>query len=873
MYINDLLLSGLNPLFINKASNFINIGERTNVTGSKKFARLIREKKYDEAIRIAREQIENGAQIIDVNMDDALLDSELCMVEFLNLLQSEPDIAMVPVMIDSSKFSVIEAGLRCVQGKCMVNSISLKEGEEKFVAHAQTCMDYGAAVVVMCFDEQGQADNLARRKEIVERAYTILTQRVGFLPQDIVFDLNIFAVATGIEAHQTYALDFIEATRWVKGKYPLVKVSGGVSNLSFSFRGNEALRQAMHSIFLYYAIQGGMDMGIVNAGQLSVYDDIPQELKILIENVLFNKTPDATEQLTEYANTMQQDKSQQQVQQSVWRSNPVEERLKHALVHGIVDYVEEDTKGCLEKYQSPLAVIDQVLMAGMNTVGDLFGSGKMFLPQVVKSARVMKRSVAFLEPYILASKVEAVQKKKILLATVKGDVHDIGKNIVGVVLSCNGYEIIDLGVMVPAQTILENVRLHHPDLIGLSGLITPSLDEMIDVVKLLKQEGITIPVMIGGATTSRLHTALKISPHYPYGIVHVLDASRSVQVANRLINPDTKPQFLKNIEEEYETLRNNFETQNSYKKYLSLSEAQHNRWQYDWSTYTPPQPAYIAVKQLLNYQLKEIAEYIHWKPFFMLWKMNGNYPEILQNKEAKKVFDDAQIILQKIITNNLLEAHASIGFWRVKKEGDDLWLVDEKIRLCFLRQQVEKAKNQPNLCLSDFIADNKEDYIGGFVATMQGIEKVLPQFEDDYEQIIAQALADRLVEAFAELLHKQVRTLYWGYDKQENLNKDELIAEKYTGIRPAIGYPACPDHTEKEKLFSLLSTTHYTGIRLTENFAMYPAASVCGWYFSHPESHYFGVGKINDNQVEDYAHRKDMSIAEMQKWLQVNRVE
>jgi 5-methyltetrahydrofolate--homocysteine methyltransferase len=879
-------LSGLEPLVVRPETNFINVGERTNVTGSKKFARLIRDGQYEEALGVARQQVESGAQVLDVNMDDALLDGEKAMVTFLNQLQSEPDIARIPIMIDSSKFSIIEAGLKCVQGKCIVNSISLKEGEEKFIQQAVICRSYGAAVIVMAFDEKGQADNLERRIAISERAYAILTEKVGFPPQDIIFDLNIFAVATGLEEHNNYAVEFIEATRLIKQKYPLVKISGGVSNLSFSFRGNDHVREAMHAVFLFHAIRAGMDMGIVNAGQLVVYDEIEPELRQLCEDVILNRHNDnnqATEKLIQFAETVKA-KGRVQEKDESWRKAPVEERLKHALINGITEYIDEDTEEARQKYPRPLDVIEGPLMNGMNAVGDLFGSGKMFLPQVVKSARVMKKSVAVLTPYIEMEKAEVSSAGRILMATVKGDVHDIGKNIVGVVLGCNGYEIIDLGVMVPADRILDEAQKQKVDIIGLSGLITPSLDEMVHVAHEMKRRGMTQPLMIGGATTSRMHTAVKIEKQYDHGVIHVLDASRSVAVAGSLLSAEQKPAFLRQVNKEYEKLREEFESKKTSKEYLRYEEALANKVQLNWEDYKPVKPTFTGTRAFQNFPLEEIARYIDWAPFFIAWEMGGRFPDLLTDPkigtEATKLFNDAQALLKRIIAEKWLEAKAVIGFWPANRSGDDSVTVleektgpDELVTLEFLRQQVKKTAGQPNLSLADFIAPAEaaiQDYLGAFAVTISGIEPHIKAFEDahdDYNKIMLQALADRLAEAFAECLHERVRKDYWGYAKDEQLGNEQLIREMYQGIRPAPGYPACPDHTEKNKLFHLLDATRATGIQLTESLAMYPAASVCGWYFAHPDAKYFGVGKIGRDQLAHYAARKKMELVVMEKWL------
>lgn len=1058
-----LTLSGLEPLIVRPETNFINVGERTNVTGSKKFARLVRESKYEEALSVARQQVENGAQIIDINMDDALLDGVDAMTTFLNLVQSEPDIAKVPVMIDSSKFEIIEAGLKCVQGKCVVNSISMKEGEEKFIEQAIICKSYGAAVIVMAFDEKGQADTKERKVEICRRAYKILTEQVGFAPQDIIFDPNIFAIATGLEEHNNYGVDFIEATKEIKELMPLTNISGGVSNLSFSFRGNEPVREAMHAVFLYHAIKAGMSMGIVNAGQLVVYDEIEPQLRELCEDVILNRNNEnneATEKLLAFAETV---KSQGKVikKDDAWRNTTVEERLKHSLVNGITDYIDEDTEEARQKYPRPLEVIEGPLMAGMDVVGDLFGAGKMFLPQVVKSARVMKKSVAYLTPFIEQEKLEnpnagGQKAPKILLATVKGDVHDIGKNIVGVVLGCNGYDVVDMGVMVPADKILDTAIKEDADVIGLSGLITPSLDEMVHVAHEMQRRDMKQPLMIGGATTSRMHTAVKIAPQFDKGVVHVLDASRSVTVTGSLLNPEQKKIFLSGIKEEYIKLAEDFASKRTIKEYLPFSDAQKNNTVIDWENYNTPAPSFTGTKVFDDVDLAEVREYIDWQPFFIAWELHGRFPQILEDKvvgtEATKLYNDANALLDKIVEEKWLKAKAVAGFWPATKTAPDTVLVqngDQKIQLEFLRQQQKKAAGQPNFSLADFIkpispslstsgnladttkvpsqgegngkfgyqwADpttygilkdyaianrsqptqaedvlwnivktkklegykfrrqhiigsyivdlvcldrslvieidglihqlpenkasdearsqwlnekgfkvirftNEEilnrtddvlasilselknqssiketisssevkrlnqgadfnspfggqgaaaDHLGAFSVTISGIEPHLEKFiaeHDDYNKIMLQALADRFAEALAEWLHEKTRKELWGYDKEENLENEELIKEKYQGIRPAPGYPACPDHTEKYKLFELLGGEENTGIHLTESLAMYPAASVCGWFFSHPESKYFGVGKIQPDQFEDYVKRKGMNEEDMKRWL------
>jgi len=879
-----LRLAGLEPLVIRPETNFVNVGERTNVTGSKKFARLIRENNYEEALSVARQQVESGAQVLDVNMDDALLDGVQAMTTFLNLLQSEPDIARIPIMIDSSKFEIIEAGLKCVQGKCIVNSISMKEGEAKFIEQAITCQSYGASVIVMAFDEKGQADSKDRKVEICHRAYKILTEQVGFDPQDIIFDPNIFAVATGLEEHNNYGVDFIEATREIKALMPLTKVSGGVSNLSFSFRGNDHVREAMHSVFLFHAIKAGMDMGIVNAGQLVVYDEIEPKLRDLCEDVILNRNNDnneATEKLIGFAETVKA-KGKVEVKDEAWRNATVEERLKHALVNGITDYIDTDTEEARLKYPRPLDVIEGPLMAGMNVVGDLFGAGKMFLPQVVKSARVMKKSVAWLTPFIeeekrnnpLASQGNA---PKVLLATVKGDVHDIGKNIVGVVLGCNGYDIVDLGVMVPADKILDTAEKEKADIIGLSGLITPSLDEMVHVAHEMKRRKMTQPLLIGGATTSRMHTAVKIAPQYDHGVLHILDASRSVTAVSTLLSKE-KEVLLKKTREEYDALRTQFGNKDK-KNLIPYSEAVITKEYFDWKSYKPTKPQTDGVKVLKGYDLGTIARYIDWGPFFIAWEMPGHFPEVLTDKifgtEATRLYNEAQKLVEKIVAEKWFSADGVIGFWPASSNnGDTVTLETDKgeVKLEMLRQQLKKAVGQPNFSLADFVcpAELGKDFMGSFAVTIHGAKQHIDRFaaeHDEYNKILVQVLADRFVEAFAECLHEKVRKEYWGYVANENLSNEELIREKYKGVRPAPGYPACPDHTEKLKLFSLLNVTENIGIDLTESLAMNPPASVCGWYIGHPQSHYFGLGKINRDQLEDYAKRKGMSLEEAEKWL------
>ncbi|MCW3111524.1 MAG: metH [Segetibacter sp.] len=898
-----LRLSGLEPLVVRPETNFVNIGERTNVTGSKKFARLIREGSYEQALSVARQQVESGAQIIDVNMDDALLEGVQAMTTFLNLVQAEPDIAKIPIMIDSSKFEIIEAGLKCVQGKCIVNSISMKEGEDKFIEQAFICKSYGASVIVMAFDEVGQADTKQRKIEICHRAYKILTEQVGYAPQDIIFDPNIFAIATGIEEHNNYAVDFIEATKEIKRLMPLTKVSGGVSNVSFSFRGNDHVREAIHSVFLYYAIKAGMDMGIVNAGQLVVYDEIEPTLRDLCEDVILNRNNDnneATEKLIIHAEKVKA-KGKVEVKDEKWRNEPVEKRLAHSLVNGITDYIDADTEEARLKYPKPLEVIEGPLMDGMNIVGDLFGAGKMFLPQVVKSARVMKKAVAVLTPFIEQEKEDRKQAHlaagttneesagaaKILLATVKGDVHDIGKNIVGVVLGCNGYDIIDLGVMVATDKILEAAVKNNVDIIGLSGLITPSLDEMVHVAHEMKRRGMTLPLLIGGATTSRMHTAVKIAQQYDHGVIHVLDASRSVTVAGSLLSKEQKPEFLSGIKKEYDKLKDDFANKKTVKNYLPFLQAQKNTAAINWDHFTPVAPSFTGTKIFDDYDLAEIATYIDWQPFFIAWEMHGKFPQILSDEvigsAATHLYNDAQKLLKQIIDEKWVKPRGAIGFWpAVKTAPDTITVLTQKgnVQLEFLRQQIKKAAGQPNLSLADFIKSGAphtnglplegEDYIGAFAVTIEGIERHIKRFEenlDDYNKIILQALADRLAEAFAELLHKKTRLEYWGYATDEHLSNEQLIREEYLGIRPAPGYPACPDHTEKYKLFEMLGGKEATGITLTESLAMYPASSVSGWYFAHPESKYFGVGKIEKDQVINYATRKEMPVEDIERWL------
>ncbi len=839
---------------------------------------------------VARQQVEGGAQIIDVNMDEGMIDSEAAMVKFLNLIASEPDIAKLPIMIDSSKWSVIEAGLKCVQGKAIVNSISLKEGEEKFIEHARKIRSYGAAAVVMAFDEQGQADTYERRIEICKRSYNILTQVVKFPPQDIIFDPNILTIATGLEEHNNFAVDFINTVKWIKENLPLARVSGGVSNLSFSFRGNNVVREAMHSAFLYHAVKAGMDMGIVNAGMLEVYEEIPKDLLELVEDVIFNRRPDATERLVTFAETVKgkgKDTSREDLE---WRKGSVQSRLTHSLVKGIVEFLDEDVEEARLAYDKPLQVIEGPLMDGMNVVGDLFGSGKMFLPQVVKSARVMKKAVAYLLPFIEEEKLangtqgSSSSAGKVLMATVKGDVHDIGKNIVGVVLACNNYEVIDLGVMVPANRIIEEARKHQVDVIGLSGLITPSLDEMVHFAKEMEREQFQVPLLIGGATTSRIHTVVKIAPNYSGATVHVNDASRSVTVVGNLLNKDTREQYIREVAGDYAQTREAYLKKQTHKTFTGIAEARVQKTPVDWASTEIHTPKFTGNKVLENYDLAELVPYIDWTPFFHTWELRGSYPKIFQDPyvgtEAKKLFDDALELLKKVVDEKLLQANAVLGFYPANSVGDDIVLTledgSEKV-IHTLRQQAEKAKGEPYYALSDFIApkeSGRQDYFGGFAVTAGiGIDRLVQEFErnhDDYNSIMIKAIADRLAEAFAEKLHEMVRKDFWGYASDERLSNEELIKEAYRGIRPAPGYPACPDHTEKATLFELLDAEKNTGIFLTESFAMFPTAAVSGFYFAHPQSRYFGLGKIDRDQVEEYAKRKGMSLADTERWLSPN---
>ncbi|WP_148202991.1 methionine synthase [Thiobacillus denitrificans] len=881
-------LSGLEPFNVGKDSLFVNVGERTNVTGSKAFARMILEGRYDDALSVARQQVENGAQVIDINMDEGMLDAEAAMVRFLHLIASEPDIARVPIMIDSSKWNVIEAGLKCIQGKGIVNSISMKEGEAEFIERAKLCLRYGAAVIVMAFDETGQADTYARKTEICTRAYKLLTETVGFPAEDIIFDPNIFAVATGIEEHANYAVDFIEATRWIRQNLPYAHVSGGVSNVSFSFRGNDAVREAIHTAFLYHAIQAGMDMGIVNAGQLGVYENLDPELKERVEDVLLNRRADATERLVAFAEGVKGG-AKEKVEDLAWRSLPVNERLTHALVQGITQYIVEDTEAARLEAERPLHVIEGPLMAGMNVVGDLFGAGKMFLPQVVKSARVMKQAVAHLIPYIEADKRagDSQSAGKIVMATVKGDVHDIGKNIVGVVLGCNGYEIVDLGVMVPAQKILDAAREHKADIIGLSGLITPSLEEMAHVAKEMQRQGFTIPLLIGGATTSLAHTAVKIEPNYEHPVVYVKDASRAVGVCTQLLSGELRDAFAAEVRADYAQTRARHLKHKSDTARLTLADARANKFGIDWASYTPPVPNQPGVHVLKAYDLAKLVETIDWTPFFASWELHGKYPKILDDEvvgaEATKLFSDAQAMLNRMVAENWVEARAVFGLFPANAVDDDIEVYADESRSQALttwhnlRQQAKKPEGRANLCLADFVAPKAsglKDYLGAFVVTAGiGEDERAKAFEaahDDYSAILFKSLCDRLAEAFAEHLHLRVRREFWGYAADEALPNDDLIAEKYRGIRPAPGYPACPEHSEKAALFGLLDATNAIGVELTENFAMWPGAAVSGFYLSHPDSQYFAVAKIERDQVEDYARRKGWDVKTAERWLGPN---
>ena len=889
-------LSGLEPLAITPQTNFVNVGERTNVTGSAQFKKLILEGRYDEAIVVARHQVDGGAQVIDVNMDEGMLDSEQAMVTFLNLMAAEPDIARIPVMVDSSKWSVIEAGLKCLQGKGIVNSISLKEGEDEFLRQARLVRRYGAAVVVMAFDEVGQADTIERKVEICSRAYALLTSAIGFPPEDIIFDPNVFAIATGIEEHDNYAVDFIEATRELKRRFPYSHISGGVSNVSFSFRGNELVRQAIHVVFLYHAIRAGMDMGIVNAGALPLYDDLDADLRERVEDAVLNRRSDSTERLIEVSERFKGKKGEKRVEDLAWRDREVGARLTHSLVHGIDAWITEDTEAARAQSTRPLDVIEGPLMAGMNVVGDLFGAGKMFLPQVVKSARVMKKAVAYLLPYIEAEKLlsgdTARSNGRIVMATVKGDVHDIGKNIVGVVLACNNFEVIDLGVMVPAQVILDRAKAENADLIGLSGLITPSLEEMTHVAREMQRQGFHVPLLIGGATTSRAHTALKIDPHYASPTVWVKDASRAVGVAQSLISKDLRAAFVAANDADYAEIRTRHKSRGDGKRLVPLAKARAQRFDGDWASYVPPAPNAPGLHVFDDYPLADLVDVIDWTPFFNTWELAGRYPAILTDPvvgpQASELFGDARAMLDRVVKERWLTAKAVFGLWPARSTGDDVEVQvastvagehgdDRWTPLHFLRQQVDKPVERPDFCLADFIAPRDTgvcDWIGGFAVTAGiGIEPHLARFEadhDDYNSILLKALADRLAEALAERLHQRVRREFWGYAADEALDKEALIGERYRGIRPAPGYPACPEHSEKARLFEMLDATRHTGLELTESYAMYPTAAVSGYYFSHPGSQYFVVGRVSKEQVEHYARRKGVTVLQAERWLASN---
>lgn len=884
-----LRLSGLEPLVISPETNFVNVGERTNVTGSRKFLRLIEQGDYNTAIEVAREQVEGGAQILDVNMDEGMIDGVKAMTTFLNLIAAEPDISRIPIMIDSSKWEIIEAGLKVVQGKCVVNSISLKEGEENFIAQAQTIRRYGAAVIIMAFDEQGQADTLERRIEICKRSYEVLTQKVNFPPEDIIFDPNVFPVATGMEEHRTNAIDFFKTTKWIKENLPHAHISGGVSNVSFSFRGNTPVREAMHSAFLYHGIQHGMTMGIVNPSLLEVYDEIPKELLTFVEDVLLDRKEDATERLLEYAESIVQDTKDKKVAVKLWRNEDLQSRITHALVKGIDEFIEEDVETARQSVNAPIQVIEGHLMNGMNVVGDLFGAGKMFLPQVVKSARVMKKAVAYLLPYIEAEKDGKQEAAgKILMATVKGDVHDIGKNIVGVVLACNNYEIIDLGVMVPPEKIIQTAVEQQVDIIGLSGLITPSLDEMIYIAQELKRQDLHIPLLIGGATTSKAHTAVKIAPELNSTVVHVNDASRAVTVVGNLLHKDLSDDYTKSIHEEYTQFREKFLDRSSSKEYISLPAAREKKYRCNWESYLPAKPNALGVQVIENQNLDELVPYIDWSPFFRSWDLHGHYPEILNDEivgeQATELFADAQVILSEILDKKSLKAKAVFGLFPANSiEEDDIEIYEDESRtvaaakFITLRQQLKKREGKTNVALADFVAPkstNIPDHMGCFcVTTGFGTKALAEKYEaenDDYNAIMVKALADRLAEAFAEYLHQEVRKKHWGYAADEALDNNALIKEKYKGIRPAPGYPACPDHLEKETIWKLLQVEENIGVTLTESLAMWPAASVSGYYFAQPEAHYFGVGKITKDQVESYSKRKNITCQEAEKWLRPN---
>jgi len=882
-----LMLSGLEPLVIDKNSNFINVGERTNVAGSRKFLRLIKEEKFDEALAIARHQVDGGAQIIDINMDDGLIDGKEAMVRFLNLIAAEPDICRVPIMIDSSKWEIIEAGLQVVQGKCVVNSISLKQGEERFIWEATQVKRYGAAVIVMAFDEVGQADNYKRRIEIAKRSYDILVNKVGFPSEDIIFDLNIFPVATGMEEHKKNAIDFIEATRWVRENLPNSSVSGGVSNVSFSFRGNNTVREAMHSVFLYHAIQAGMNMGIVNPAMLEVYDEIPKDLLEQVEDVILYRREDATERLLDFAETVKGTKKER-ILDETWRKDPLQERITHALVKGIDTYIIEDAEEARKEASGPIDVIEEYLMNGMNVVGDLFGAGKMFLPQVVKSARVMKKAVTYLNPFIEAEKGEKQRALgKVLMATVKGDVHDIGKNIVSVVLGCNNYEIVDLGVMVPPEKIIETAKKEKVDIIGLSGLITPSLDEMVYLAKEMERQEFKVPLLIGGATTSKAHTAVKINPEYKNAVVHVNDASRAVTVVGDLLNKKKANTYVAELKKDYDEFRTKFLKRGKTKNYISLEKARKNKYKIDWKSIDIVKPKEMGVQVLKQITLKQLLPFIDWKPFFIAWELYGKFPEILKDKkvgeQASHLYEDAQNMIKKIIAKQLLKPKAIFGLFEANTINDDDISIQkngkEIIVFRTLRQQLQKKEGVPNLALADFVAPNNSgltDYLGTFCVAIFGADELVNSYKenhDDYNAILVQAIADRFAEAFAEYLHKQIRTKHWAYTESENLNNEDLIKEEYKGIRPAPGYPACPDHLEKETIWKLLDVEKIIGVKLTESLAMWPAAAVSGYYFGNAESKYFGLGKITEDQVVDYADRKGITLEKAKKWLQPNLAE
>ena len=875
-------LSGLEPLVLSEHTNFINVGERTNVAGSRKFLRLIKEEKFDEALAIARHQVEGGAQIIDINMDDGLIDGKEAMVRFLNLIAAEPDICRVPLMIDSSKWEIIEAGLQVVQGKSVVNSISLKEGEEKFIWEATQIKRYGAAVIVMAFDEVGQADTYERRIEIAERSYRVLVDKVGFASEDIIFDLNIFPVATGMDEHRKNAIDFIEATRWVRENLPNVSVSGGVSNVSFSFRGNNTVREAMHSVFLYYAIQAGMNMGIVNPAMLEIYDDIPKDLLEHIEDVVLDRRDDATERLLDFAETVKGVKKQDETKVLEWRSLPLQERITHSLVKGIDMFIIEDVEQARQESAKPIQVIEGHLMIGMNVVGDLFGAGKMFLPQVVKSARVMKKAVAYLNPFVEAEKGEKQQALgKVLMATVKGDVHDIGKNIVSVVLGCNNYEIVDLGVMVAPEKIIEAAKKEKVDIIGLSGLITPSLDEMVYLAKEMERQDFTVPLLIGGATTSKAHTAVKIDPQYKNAVVHVNDASRAVTVVSDLLNKETSNAYVAKLKKDYDEFREKFLKRGKTKAYISIEEARERKFKIDWETSSIFKPKELGIQTLEQVSLKELLPYIDWSPFFRSWDLHGRYPDILTDEvvgeQATQLFEDSKVILDEIITKQLLKPKGIFGLFEANTINDDDISIQKKGEeiavFRTLRQQLKKREGKPSFALSDFIAPKqakKQDYMGAFCTAIYGADELAKKYkekEDDYNAIMVQAIADRFAEAFAEYLHHRVRTKHWGYAFDETLSNEDLIKETYKGIRPAPGYPACPDHLEKETIWSLLNVEEKIGVTLTESLAMWPAAAVSGYYFGNEEAKYFGLGKITDDQVRDFANRKGITLDKARKWL------